>query len=93
MQLYAHLWLLSYRTERAKCVIQRVLVDHLVQCANEEVRADVQCLLVVTSLVDSYWLSVQLYLVHDLAGVLGIVFRQELAEPETLVSHRDTIFW
>lgn len=44
-----------------------------------------------TCLVDSDRLSVQLDLVHDPAGVLGILLRSELAETETLMSLRDTV--
>jgi len=46
-----------------------------------------------TDLVDPYWLSEQLDLVHDLASVLGIFFRQEFAETESLMRLRDSIFW
>ena len=45
----------------------------------------------VTHLVDPDWLPVQLDLVHDPARVLGILLSQKLAEPEPLVSLRDTI--
>jgi hypothetical protein len=44
-------------------------------------------------LVDPYWLSEQLDLVHNLASVLGILFRQEFAETESLMRLRDSIFW
>lgn len=44
-----------------------------------------------TYLVDPDRLAVQLDLVHDPAGVLGILLRSELAETETLMSLRDTV--
>lgn len=39
-----------------------------------------------THLVDADRLAIELDLVHDATGVLGILLGQELAEAETLVS-------
>lgn len=44
-----------------------------------------------TYLVDPDGLAVQLDLVHDPAGVLGILLRSELAETEALMSLRNTV--
>lgn len=36
-------------------------------------------------LVNTNWFSPELDLIHDLTGILGVLFRQKLAEPETLM--------
>jgi hypothetical protein len=45
----------------------------------------------VRDLVDTDRLPVELDLVHDLAGILGVVLGEELAEPVALVRHGDAV--
>lgn len=47
----------------------------------------------VTNLVNPYWLSPKLYLVHNLTCVLCVLFGEKLAETVALVGHGDTVFW
>ena len=46
-----------------------------------------------TYLVDPNWFPPQLDLVHDLAGILRILLREELAKAIALVGHRYSILW
>jgi hypothetical protein len=47
----------------------------------------------MSNLVHPYRLSKQLDLIHNLARIFGVFFRQELAETETLVCLGDSVFW
>lgn len=42
-------------------------------------------------LVYSYRFSPELYLIHNLTSVLGVLFRQEFTETVPLVGHRNTV--
>ena len=46
-----------------------------------------------THLVDSYGLSPQFNLVHDLTGIFCVFFRQELTETVALMSHGYAVLW
>lgn len=71
--------------EGAERVVQELLVDLGVQVADEDVGPHVQVLVVSRRLVHADRLPVQLDHVHDLDGVVGIFFAQELHEAIALV--------
>lgn len=75
LSLATHLRLLCNGTEPRKRVVQLLLANPLAQVADEEVGADVNLLLVVRGLVHADRLAEQFDLVHDLARVVGVVFR------------------
>lgn len=89
--LLTHLGRIRNAPESLERVVQLLLGDTLAQAADEEVGADVNLLLVVRGLVGADGLAEQLDLVQDLARIVGVVFGQELAEPEPLVCHAHAV--
>ncbi len=72
-----------------ECVVEELLVHLWVQVADEDVGTHVQVLLMRGGLVHPYWLPVELDHVHDLDGVVSILFSQELHEAVALFRHLD----
>ena len=62
----------------AEGVVQQLLVDLWIQITDEDVCTHVQVLVVGRGLIDTYRLSIKLYHVHDLYGVICILFAKEL---------------
>lgn len=86
------LWRIDQWSELAEGVIQRLLVHHLVEVANEQLCANLDVLLLICGcLVHSYAVAVKLDVVHDFRRVICLLFCVELDKSETLVLAVDAI--
>ena len=73
-------------------LIQLRLIHPFVQTPDKQIRPHFHLFPIITRFIDPDGLPVQLDLVHDFHGVVGILFAEELAEPEALVGHGDAVF-
>lgn len=78
--------------EGAEGVVQQLLVDFWIQVTDEDVGAHIQVLVVCRGFVDTYRFSIKLYHVHDLYGIICILFTQELNKAISLVLSCDSVF-
>lgn len=80
------------RAELAKRVVERLLVDHGVEVADEQLCANLDVLLLVgRGLVHTDAAAVQTDVVHDLGGVVGLGLGVELDEAKALVLAVDAV--
>lgn len=78
--------------ELAKRVVERLLVDHGVEVADEQLGANLDVLLLVgRRLVHAHTAAVQRDVVHDLGRVVGLGLGVELDEAEALVLAVDAV--
>jgi len=78
--------------ETAKGVVERLLVNHGVKVADEELGADLDvALLVGRGLVDTQAAAVEGDIVHELGRIVGLFFGVELDEAEALVLAVDAV--
>ena len=80
-------------TEATEGVVQDLLVDHGIKVANEELRTNLEGLLLIgRRLVDAQRFAVESNTVHDLGCIIGIDLAVELDKAEALVQLGDAVF-
>jgi hypothetical protein len=80
------------RTKLAKRVVERLLVDHAVEVAQEELGSNLDVLLLVgRGLVDTDTATVKGNIVHNLGRIVGLGLGVELDEAKALVLAVDAI--
>lgn len=78
--------------ESAESIVEEFLVNLRVQVADEDVGADIEVLVVRRRFVDSYGFAVKFDHVHNLYGVVCVIFAEELHKPITLMLSCYSIF-
>lgn len=75
-------------SESTEDIIEELLVNFRIKIPNKHISAHIEILSIGSSLVDTYGLAIELNHIHDLDGVVSILFAHELHKAVALVQLR-----